>query len=279
MPKAIYFKNKKLIGLKEVIVIFTAIILTTAGIKAADSLFNEKNIPLDKGLCPEEMVFVSSANGGFCIDMFEASPNDSCTYKEVADVSETRVNLSDSKCWPKAGAGNLPWRFVSQDQAALACAKAGKRLPTAAEWLQAALGTPDKNNSNDECQTKNNWLSQPGPAGSGKNCVSSSGAYDMIGNVWEWTSGTVNNSVYNNEILPLSGYIDGNSEIGLAGKTNPNIPNPDYNNDYFWIKNNGLRAIARGGYWDNGQEAGVYSAYIVIEPGASVAGVGFRCVK
>jgi formylglycine-generating enzyme required for sulfatase activity len=63
-------------------------------------------------------------------------------------------------------------------------------LPTDKEWLQVALGTPDKETGwdSDDCQVENNWDIQPGLAGTGKNCVSAAGAYDMIGNVWEWTN-------------------------------------------------------------------------------------------
>jgi VCBS repeat-containing protein len=56
-------------------------------------------------------------------------------------------------------------------------------------------------------------------------------------------------------------------------------PNPDYNNDYFWLKTKGLRGMVRGGYWNNKTDAGIYSLYAVTPPSSVEPGVGFRCVK
>jgi formylglycine-generating enzyme required for sulfatase activity len=101
----------------------------------------------------------------------------------------------------------------------------------------------------------------------------------MAGNVWEWVDGAVNDGIFNGNQLPLSGYIDSTDGAGLPGKTNIDTANENYNNDYFWIKNSGLRAIARGGYWNNKSDAGQYAVYIVAAPSAVESGIGFRCAK
>jgi formylglycine-generating enzyme required for sulfatase activity len=152
-------------------------------------------------------------------------------------------------------------------------------LPTNQEWLQAALGTPDKfaGWGLDDCQVDNNWGEQPGPAGSGDNCISAVGAFDMIGNVWEWVQGAVNDGRLGAKQLPASGYIDSLDGESLPGITNPNAPNAEYNHDYFWLKDKGLRGIVRGGYWNNQSEAGQYSVYMVAPPSSGEAGIGFRC--
>lgn len=273
-------KKRKFISRKEVIVIAVAIILTTVGIKASDSLFTPAEEG-DSGACGADMVLVPSANGGFCMDKYEASVDVSCPYPSPASQNETRLNLDAVNCKPISAAGAKPWRAVSQDQATLACAKAGKRLPTNKEWLAAALGTPDKNSAwtKDDCQVDNNWTEQPGTTGSGVNCKSSAGTFDMIGNVWEWVEGAVQDGVYNEKELPQAGYIDSLDGESLPGITNETAPNENYNNDYFWIKQNGLRGIVRGGYWANKADAGQYSVYMVAPPGSVEAGIGFRCAR
>jgi len=274
-------RKKRIINVKGMIIVVAAIILATVGIKASDSLLNNHRSDQNGSACPSEMVFITSGSGGFCLDKYESSADPDCPYVNPSTQKDTRINISDVGCRPIAKAGAYPWRFISQDQAAAACAKAGKRLPTNSEWLQGALGTPDKASgwTTADCQVSNNWPSQPGVTGSGKDCVSSAGIYDMIGNVWEWAEGVVADGKYNSQELPPSGYVDSTNGAGLPGATNMNVPNTNYNNDYFWIKTSGLRSIARGGYWNNESSAGQYSAYIVVPPSAVETGIGFRCAE
>lgn len=178
----------KLIGKKEIIVVTLAVALTTLGIKAADQFSGDNAIDKKNNGCGVDMVYVVAPGGGFCIDKYEVSAGEDCPYIEPSSQSDTRFNVNEKKCEPVSKIGKIPWRFISQDQAALACAKAGKRLPTNEEWFAAALGTPDllSDWNTDDCQVDDNWLDQPGKTGFGINCVSAAGAFDMIGNVWEW---------------------------------------------------------------------------------------------
>lgn len=281
MSKNSKFKKRKLIGIKELIVIVMAIVLTTMGIKATDSLFTPNTEEGQNSFCPEGMARVVSSDGDFCIDIYEASAGEKCLFSAPTSQSETRANLSEKNCSAVSVPGVLPWRYISQDQAARACASAGKRLANNKEWLQAALGTPDivNNWSADDCQVANNWPDQPGRTGSGKECKSFAGVYDMIGNLWEWVEGAVVDGKYEGQELPAAGYINSNNGESMPGITNPDKPDENYNNDYFWIKNKGLRGIVRGGYWNNKSDAGVYAVYSVVPPSAVEAGIGFRCVK
>jgi len=235
----------------------------------------------DSGPCPQDMVFVESEDGGFCVDRYENSPGPGCPFENPQNQDQTRANLDDTDCQPLSQQGKKPWRNLSQDQALLACAKAGKRLPTHQEWYQAALGTPDKEVSwsAKDCHVATNWPSQPGLTGSGADCVSSAGAYDMIGNVWEWTKGAISDGLLEGRKLPETGYIISTDGYGFPGLTTSTAPDPNYNEDYFWVNPTKIRAIMRGGYWGNGSDAGVYSAYLVVPPSFSGTGVGFRCVK
>ena len=84
----------------------------------------------------------------------------------------------------------LPSMFVDWFQAQEACVNAGKRLPTNAEWQVGANGTPDtggSDNGTTDCNT--DFLTRTiTPTGSRAGCVSSRGAFDMVGNVVEWVA-------------------------------------------------------------------------------------------
>ncbi len=273
--------------IKGLVIGVSAVILVTIGIDAADNYDNFSQSIVGriifngpKGPCPLDMTFISTETGGFCIDKYESSPSDTCPTKEVGSQVDTRDNLDLKECSPVSRPGAVPWRFISQSQAVNACAKAGKRLPTSEEWYLASLGTPDRegNWGNNDCQVNSNWETQPGLTGRGLDCVSSAGAYDMVGNVWEWVMGEINEGLYNGKALPEQGYVAASDIFGMTVATTER-PDANYNEDYFWIKNSGVRGIARGGYWDNGADAGLYSMYLVSPPSFAGTGVGFRCAK
>lgn len=282
MSRVINLKRRRFFGKKEAVVIVMAVVLTTAAIKASDNFMGSSKEPIPQtGNCPDDMISISAEGGSFCIDRYENSTSPDCPFGSPNSQNETRDNLEYTNCRTVSEPGKLPWRYISQNQAAVACAKSGKRLPTNKEWLAASLGTPDKPNNwtADDCQVSNNWSTQPGESGSGSNCRSSAGAYDMVGNVWEWVDGTINEGIYHDKTMPQQGYVKGVDDEALPSATDPDIADENYNNDYLWIKNNGTRAFARGGYWDNQAEAGQYSIYLVFEPSFAGPGIGFRCVK
>jgi len=87
--------------------------------------------------------------------------------------------------------GVLPSTLVSAYQAWAACGYSGKRLLTSAEWSAAAAGTPagNRHDGANDCNTGAGILPANAPVktGSRSRCVSSAGAFDMVGNVSEWT--------------------------------------------------------------------------------------------
>lgn len=262
-------------------------VLSTLGINAADNFGNLSNSIVGKFFagfnprCPNDMVFVSSATGGFCLDIYENSANDKCPYRGPGELLQSQSNIDAPGCLPISQAGNSPWVNITQEQAVRACAKAGKRLPANSEWQAAALGTPDKSSdwNEDDCQVANNWAGQPGTTGSGNNCVSFTGAHDMIGNVWEWVNGSVDDGTFNGRKLPTDGYIQSmNMNDDLPAETST-TPNDSLFRDYFWVKDSNTRGIIRGGYWTSKSDAGQYSAYAVFAPNNFGGTIGFRCVK
>lgn len=275
-------KKRRKSSFKAVLVIIGALILTTAGIKATDVLVTNNTANKNVNACPENMVFVSSIQGGFCLDKYEASPKNNCPNQIPANQEQTRQNIDNLDCQAQSVSGAIPWTNVSQTQAGEVCAKLGKRLPSSSEWLAAALATPDKTSdwNVDDCQVARNWPEQPGKTGTGKNCLSGSEAYDMIGNVWEWVGETIEDGQFKGKTLPEEGYVTGIDQTNsYPSATNADQADQNFHNDFFWIKTQGLRSVARGGYWDNKAEAGQYSVYAVYESNFSGVGVGFRCVK
>ena len=240
-------------------------------VKAVDIKFQNT----DSEACPREMVFIASSDGGFCIDKYEASAGKNCPLVNPRSIKDSRKNLVVPRCKAVSAFGLNPWRYISRDQAERACSQAGKRLATPREWHLAALGTDDINAN---CQLYNNWEEQPGRGGQDLKCVSSGGAYDMVGNLWEWTDAVVKDGVWAGVNLPQSGYIAGTDGQGMPGLVQVEA-HPDYNQDYFWIKSSGLRAVAKGGYYDSEAKGGVYSTYVELNPSEVSPGIGFRCVR
>jgi formylglycine-generating enzyme required for sulfatase activity len=150
------------------------------------------------------------------------------------------------------------------------CAGAGKRLPTSDEWYKIALGT-------DASQCVINGDS-PESTGT-ESCVASSGAYDTIGNVWEWVDETIYGNTFKNRSLPAEGYVTSADASGVAITTQTNIADELYGKDYFWSKTEGVFGMIRGGFYGSDDDAGLYTINATVATNFAAQGVGFRCVE
>lgn len=119
-------------------------------------------------VCPADMVSIDAT---YCVDRHEAS----------LDAQARSMSIP----------GVMPKVQITQPEAAAACKAAGKRLCTDTEWLRACRGpnqltypygnTLIPGRCNDEGR-------QIAPTGSYAGCVTAEGAFDMVGNVNEWTA-------------------------------------------------------------------------------------------
>jgi formylglycine-generating enzyme required for sulfatase activity len=149
-----------------------------------------------------------------------------------------------------------PSRFLTWFQAAAAARNAGKRLPTNAEWQAAALGTPDPGASPGPADCNTNSAG-PRLTGARATCVSDVGAFDMVGNVWEWVADWVPLST---TCVPALFAGDLNCLAGASTTAGPG-------------------ALFRGGGFSNGTNAGVFAVYGSLSPSGSSEGVGFRAAR
>lgn len=146
------------------IVFLTAIIVLLVFIQAGP---NWASLTPEEKICPTGTVVIPGQNS--CIDKFEY-PNRQ---------------------------GSPPVVNVSREDAEALCKISGKRLPTEKEWELACRGRelliyPYGNTYKSKaCRVARNQAEGPAPAGTMPLCRSAAGAFDMSGNVWEWTSDTI----------------------------------------------------------------------------------------
>lgn len=231
-----------------------------------------------QGPCPVNMVLVTQALTPFCIDMYENSPSTECVHKGVSSAAETAMNLADRSCKPSTIPNMRPWTYISQLEAEQACSRAGKRLPTADEWYKAALGTPDTSQgwTDESCNVARNLADGVALGGTGMRCISDAGAYDMVGNVWEWVAGAVEYGTYDDITLPDSGYVTHAGTDGVA-RASASARVTAYGDDYVWVDRAIVAGIMRGGAFGNTGRAGIFALYAASPPTHTGDAVGFRC--
>jgi formylglycine-generating enzyme len=170
------------------------------------------------GACPSLMAAVKFGDGGVCVDEYEAA---TVQVVDGGTIPHAYDHPVDGLTVMAIVAQNMkPQGYISEVQAAAACALAGKRLCALDEWLAACEGPngftyPYGNtyikgacnegratNPVNDCFGSGNVFTnanmnspccddQPmtvAPGGSFVMCVSSWGIYDLHGNLHEWIS-------------------------------------------------------------------------------------------
>ena len=157
--------------------------------------------------------------------------------------------------------GVPPSVAITWFQAQAACENAGKRLPSNAEWQAAVAGTPDPggDDGTTDCNTGNAFKAIA--TGSRPACVSARGAFDMVGNVYEWVADWVPGSTRCGVWSPSVSPTD--DDQCLAGPGATGEPS----------------ALLRGGNFFSGALAGPH-AVLGSNPVSGVnVSIGFRCAR
>lgn len=259
-------------------VIFGAVAITALGIDAADTLQGSRTTLLgqlaatESGGCPEGMIAHPTAQTFTCVDKYEASVGEDCPIATPQNEFQTKDNIEDQDCGAVSRPEVTPWRHITREQAQLACARSGKRLPSNEEWQQFSAGTPDAEH------TCNISSAAVRAGGSSPDCLSASGVFDAVGNVWEWTNEDVFDGQFNGRELPEEGYVVQVDRGGVATLTGDEASEL-FGEDYFWSKKEGSYGMMRGGFYGSKSDAGVYTTHAATLPTRAGAAIGFRCVK
>ncbi len=245
-----------------------------------------------KPACGESMVRVD----GYCIDRYEA-------YLVRRNPNGERVPHPYFER-PEAGAvyeaknerGAFPQAYVSRVESSAACANAGKRLCTIAEWRGACEGPKHTIYPYGEtrraglCNTDRPHLlslrfgadahrwryedfndpaldQEPGflaRAGAFDGCVGDLGVYDLVGNVHEWVSDDVDRA-----LVDRLGIAPDPTEPHSSGGRPLRSFQP-------WQPGNG---VFMGGFYSTREENGAGCGFITIahDPGYHDYSTGFRC--
>jgi formylglycine-generating enzyme required for sulfatase activity len=184
----------------------------------------------------------------FFIDVYEVSCGEYERFVKSAPHSPPKGWQSEN-CQP--GMAQAPVYNVTWYDAMAYATWAGKRLPTEEEWEFAARGTdgrayPWGAQWNERMANVGGVYRGIANVGTFKG-VSPAGAYDMVGNVWEWTS---------SDLKPYPG-----------GQL-PGAPR-------------GELKVIRGGSWKEGPEQATttYRGYLFARSSKDYSATGFRCVK
>jgi formylglycine-generating enzyme required for sulfatase activity len=181
------------------------------------------------------------------------------TAADYAPCAKSGQNCTDD-VYAVSLPGVIPSSNITWFQAQQACANAGKRLPTNAEWQAAAAGTPDPG-PDDGATLCNTASGRRLPTGSRSRCVSADGAFDMVGNALEWVAEWMPRSTtcgsWSAGISPT-----GDSEC-LLGAATTGEPG----------------ALFRGGDFETEASSGPFAVEADASPASGGTGTGFRCAR
>ncbi len=248
----------------------------------------QRSMPLLR--CPQDAVI----SGTVCMDTYEASvwrvPNAAtdnaklvrliqwgrATQADLVAAGATHQGLNgDDNYGPCLDAGQncaddlyavslpgvLPSTQTTWWQAQAACQNSRKRLPSNAEWQAAVAGTPNPG-PDDGATTCRTTGSRAVATGSRAACVSSAGAFDMVGNLYEYVADWVPRSTSCGSWATSVSPAPADQQC-LAGASTTGEPG----------------VLIRGGNFTSGTLAGPLAILGLYGPSGSSLAVGFRCAR
>lgn len=154
--------------------------------------------------------------------------------------------------------GETPSSRITWFQAQQACKNSGKRLPSNAEWQAAVAGTPDPGPDNGTTDCNSASEGAVTLTGSRSSCKSADGAFDMVGNLFEWVADWVPHSTGCGSWGPGSGDFQCLNDVENGGEPG---------------------ALLRGGAFNLGASAGPLAVTGGAGPSFAVPDFGFRCAR
>jgi formylglycine-generating enzyme required for sulfatase activity len=148
--------------------------------------------PGDAGCGAEEQTSEAMTLEAFAIDRHEVTVADyrRCATTGACALEGLRRNQDPACNWAAPERGRHPINCVDWSEAAAFCAWAGKRLPSGAEWQQAARGAEAVRHGAGDANLlgADDGFATTAPVGSYAGGVSPYGVHDLAGNVAEWTA-------------------------------------------------------------------------------------------
>jgi len=232
--------------------------------------------------CGALQTAVAAGNWSVTYSLYGNNSDDYSQTSNAWDPVLLDTGYFTNKAYACSIKGVTPSRYLTWFQAQAACTAAGKHLVTNGEWQAAVAGTVDPGSNDGTANTKCNTAGSgsgyraTGLAGSVKadasGCVSAWGVEDAIGNLWEWVdlwgqAGPVGVGFGQNQAAAWpSGY---------AGDKTWNVNGTAHDGSAYTL---GIPAAGiRGGYWNNGTDAGAFALYLNYGPSYWFKGIGFRC--
>lgn len=194
---------------------------------------------------PQQEAFI----GSFNIDVY---PVTNAEYKEFVDATGHELPRKWEEGTFPEGMGDHPVVWVNWYDAQAYAEWAGKRLPTELEWEKAARGSDGRTypwgDTFDaaQCNSRESAVKGTSPVGSYPEGVSPSGAFDMAGNVWEWT------------VDWYEAYRGSLYELGRYGEQ---------------------YKVLRGGSWFDGNDMVRTTTRKSFDPNQGFSTIGFRCAE